>query len=114
MDQASLDNICHNKTEESLAVNNPEKLPGVEAESDREIQIPQKLPKGIQRRTLKLILSYFEKNTQWSTVEIISETLGISIVTVRNYLNFLDSQKIIRQDINYGTGGRPGMLYKKL
>lgn len=44
---------------------------------------------------------------------MISDALGISLVTARNYLNYLVSQKIILEDINYSTGGRPSMLYKK-
>lgn len=70
------------------------------------------LPKGIQKRTLSNIQTYFEKNPNWHTVDIVAEELGISIVTVRNYLNYLVKEQIITEDINYGTGGRPSMLYK--
>ena len=44
---------------------------------------------------------------------MISETLGISIVTVRTYMNYLVKIKTISEDVNYDTGGRPSMLYKK-
>ncbi len=70
------------------------------------------LPKGIQRKTLLLIESYFNKNTEWNTVDMISDSIGISIVTVRTYMNFLVQKKIIKEDINYSTGGRPSILYK--
>ena len=70
------------------------------------------LPKGIQRKTLLLIESYFNKNTEWNTVDMISDAIGISIVTVRTYMNFLVQKKIIKEDINYSTGGRPSILYK--
>ena len=70
------------------------------------------LPKGIQRKTLLLIESYFNKNTEWNTVDMISDAIGISIVTVRTYMNFLVQEKIIKEDINYSTGGRPSILYK--
>ena len=71
------------------------------------------LPKGIQKTTLKRIKNYFEQNKTWQSVDMISEELGISVVTARNYLNYLVTQKIILEDINYSTGGRPSMLYKK-
>lgn len=71
------------------------------------------LPKGIQKTTLEHIKNYFEQKTTWQTVDMISEELGISVVTARNYLNYLAGEKIIEEDINYNTGGRPCMLYKK-
>lgn len=42
---------------------------------------------------------------------MIAEKLGISIVTVRHYMNYLIKQ--LTGDINCCTGERPGMLYKK-
>lgn len=72
----------------------------------------EKLPKGIQKKTLLLIEEFFSKNTEWNTVDMISKEIGVSIVTVRNYMNYLAQEKIVREDINYGTGGRPSILYK--
>ncbi|MCQ2588625.1 MAG: response regulator [Treponema sp.] len=71
------------------------------------------LPKGIQKTTLEHIKQYFQQNKTWQTVDVISEALGISVVTARNYLNYLVKEKIILEDINYNTGGRPSMIYKK-
>lgn len=82
-------------------------------QSDGDNNIPENLPKGIQRKTLENIISYFEKNSGWCSTDMISEALGISIVTVRNYMNYLVRTKTITEDINYSTGGRPCMLYKK-
>ena len=73
----------------------------------------QKLPKGIQKKTLILIQEYFDKNPGWHTVIMIAEKLGISIVTARHYMNYLETEDIITSEINYGTGGRPCILYKK-
>lgn len=70
------------------------------------------LPKGIQKTTLGHIKDYFLQNETWQTVDMISEALGISVVTTRNYLNYLVHEKFIQEDINYNTGGRPCMLYK--
>lgn len=71
------------------------------------------LPKGIQKNTLDHIKKYFQQTSTWQTADMISEALGVSVVTTRNYLNFLVKEKIIIEDINYNTGGRPCMLYKK-
>lgn len=71
------------------------------------------LPKGIQKTTLEHFTNYFDQHTNWQSADLIAETLGISVVTARNYLNYLVKEKIILEDINYNTGGRPSMLYKK-
>jgi len=69
-------------------------------------------PKGIQKNTLDRILKYFEQREGWYTVDMISSELGVSIVTVRNYLTYLVEEKLVVEDINYNTGGRPSMLFK--
>ncbi|MCR4742456.1 MAG: response regulator [Treponema sp.] len=71
-------------------------------------------PKGIQKKTLKLMQTYFEENKGWHSGDMIAEKLGLSIVTVRHYLTYLLEQKLLVEDINYETGGRPCMLYKSI
>ncbi len=75
--------------------------------------VDEKYPKGIQQKTLSMIMNYFEKNTGYHSGDMIAEKLGISIVTVRHYMNYLVKQNKIHEDVNYGTGGRPSMVYKK-
>lgn len=70
-------------------------------------------PKGIQEKTLERIKTCFENKNDWHSVELIAEKLGISIVTVRHYVNYLVKEGFLRESINYETGGRPSMLYKK-
>ena len=72
------------------------------------------LPKGIQKKTLSRITEYFESNTGWNSTDMIAQALGISIVTVRTYMSYLVKTGSIKEDINYSTGGRPSMLYKKI
>lgn len=74
---------------------------------------PDELPKGIQKKTLDIILNYFDTVTFWQSVDMISEKIGISIVTVRHYMNYLVSEKILEETINYETGGHPSTLYRK-
>jgi len=71
------------------------------------------LPKGIQKTTLTHVQEYFSHTTSWQSVDMISEALGLSIVTIRNYLNYLVKSNEIEESINYETGGRPSMLYKR-
>ncbi len=99
LDQSSIDNMILNASE-----THPAKSSSVDQEN---------LPKGIQKKTLLLIQEYLEKNPGWHTVVMIAEKLGISIVTARHYMNYLEAKGIITAEINYGTGGRPSILYRK-
>lgn len=73
----------------------------------------EELPKGIQKKTLDIILKYFETTSYWQSVDMISEKIGISIVTIRRYMNYLVEKKVIEETINYETGGHPSVLYRK-
>lgn len=79
---------------------------------DKKIK-PTEYPKGINKKTLSSMIEYFNENPGWHSVDMIAEKLKISIVTVRHYMNYLVQQKSIVENINYETGGRPCMLYKK-
>ena len=79
---------------------------------DKKIK-PTEYPKGINKKTLSSMIEYFNENSGWHSVDMIAEKLKISIVTVRHYMNYLVQQKSIVENINYETGGRPCMLYKK-
>lgn len=72
-------------------------------------------PKGIQEKTLQRIQKFFEieENCGWITAEIIAENLGVSVVTVRTYMNYLIKQGKIQETVNYETGGRPSTLYRQ-
>lgn len=72
----------------------------------------EELPKGIQKETLETILDCYEKTANWQSVDMISEKIGISIVTVRRYLNYLVEIKKLEKTINYETGGHPSTLYR--
>lgn len=95
LDQKSLDALISNNTQVPTS------------------EIVNLLPKGIQKTTLEHIKNYFNQTSTWKTVDMIAENVGISVVTTRNYLNYLVKKEIIIEDINYNTGGRPCMLYKK-
>lgn len=71
------------------------------------------LPKGIQEKTLKLIKNYLNEKNCWQTGDMLATNLGISVVTIRHYMNYLIKHGFAVEDIDYETGGRPCLLYKK-
>ena len=71
------------------------------------------LPKGIQEKTLKLIMEYLKEHKgEWFTGDEIAEKVGLTGVTVRRYMNYLAESGRAISEMNYETGGRPCMLYK--
>lgn len=70
-------------------------------------------PKGIQDKTLKLIMRYLDTQNGWLTGEDIAASTGLTAVTVRRYMNYLSQSGKAIAKMNYDTGGRPCMMYKK-
>lgn len=69
-------------------------------------------PKGIQEKTLRLIVDHMKENgDSWLTADDIAEKTGLTVVTVRRYMNYLTENGIVIGDMNYETGGRPCMVY---
>ena len=70
-------------------------------------------PKGIQERTLIIIMEYLNSNKgKWFTGDDIAAKVGLTSVTVRRYMNYLAESGRVVSEINYETGGRPCMQYK--
>lgn len=70
-------------------------------------------PKGIQEKTLNLIMEQLRKNkNDWLTGDEIAEKIGLTGVTVRRYMNYLAETGLVVGEMNYETGGRPCMLYR--
>ncbi|MBQ4322092.1 MAG: response regulator [Oscillospiraceae bacterium] len=70
-------------------------------------------PKGIQEKTIELIMEYLKANTnRWFTGDEIAEKVNLTGVTVRRYMNYLAESGKVVGEMNYGTGGRPCMQYK--
>lgn len=70
-------------------------------------------PKGMQRQTLEKIRSYLAQHgSQSHTSEEIAGSVGLSKVTVRHYMNYLLECREVSSGIDYGTGGRPRIVYR--
>lgn len=70
-------------------------------------------PKGIQDRTLELIIQHLKENKEkWMTGDEVAEKVGLTVVTVRRYMNYLSENGTVVGKMNYETGGRPCVIYK--
>lgn len=73
------------------------------------------LPKGLQETTLALVRKVLECSPESGlSCEDISSSVGLSRITVQRYLSYLcDRGELVRR-VNYYTGGRPCMLYRRV
>lgn len=72
------------------------------------------LPKGIQKSTVDMVLSVFEKeNSKYSSSEI-AELCGLSRVTVQHYCKYLVQSALLAEETFYQQAGRPLKKYFKI
>ena len=65
------------------------------------------LPKGLQRTTLNHIVGLLRDTNGYFTARDLATALGISRVTVKRYLNFLQENGCLQETLTYGPVGRP-------
>lgn len=71
------------------------------------------LPKGLHVKTLARIQQRLQENKDaFLNADEIAEKAGISRVTARRYLEYLDSIGAIECEIEYGNVGRPSYVYR--
>ncbi|MCS7232762.1 MAG: response regulator [Synergistetes bacterium] len=70
--------------------------------------------KGFDRRTIERILSAVRSLGKPVSAEEVSKVLGISRVTVKKYLDYLEEEGLLISEICYRSAGRPITLYKVL
>lgn len=74
----------------------------------------QLLEKGLQEQTLALIRSYLcEHPDCYLSSNEIAGKVGLSRITVRRYMNYLLENHEIISQVDYSTGGRPSIKYRK-
>lgn len=71
----------------------------------------QSLPKGLSDTTLKQIFLGLSKQQNPITAEGLANSLGLARVTVRRYLEYLDTEGRIKVEMKYGSVGRPTHYY---
>lgn len=69
------------------------------------------LPKGLHSHTLKQIYDTLKKLDTAKSAEEIGQEVGLARVTVRRYLNYLESTGKVKMDLTYGSIGRPIQMY---
>ena len=70
-------------------------------------------PKGLQESTLELVRACLRAAPpQGLPSEALSRQTGLSVVTVRRYVNYLVERGEAASAVNYDTGGRPCRLYR--
>lgn len=71
------------------------------------------LPKGLDRHTLKKVWHHIAATQGEFTAEMMAGLVGISQVTIRKYLKYLETTDLLRVTINYGAVGRPISKYQR-
>ena len=72
-------------------------------------------PKGLQESTLEKVRACLRSSpAQGLPSETISRQIGLSVVTVRRYVNYLVERGEASSTVNYDTGGRPCRLYRMM
>jgi len=70
------------------------------------------LRKGLNYKTLSLIYEYIKSHPEQNhTCDSISSAISLSRVIVRRYLNYFIETGSVTSTVDYGTGGRPCILY---
>jgi len=63
--------------------------------------------------TFDSILAFVKENYQATfTAQHVAEVLGVSRITARRYLDYLEKHKVLELELEYGTVGRPKNVYK--
>lgn len=70
------------------------------------------LPKGLNRPTLSLVLSYLREQLESASAQDVADGTGISRGTARRYLEYLASHGQATLELRYGAAGRPEHRYK--
>lgn len=81
--------------------------------NDNLVNEENKLPKGINKNTLNKIYNVInENNEEYWTIRGISKLTGVSNVTIKKYVDYLENIGEAEVTIDYGNVGRPEYKYK--
>lgn len=77
------------------------------------LNLQKKLPKGLNRVTLKQILLYLRQHeADEITIQEVSAAVSLSRVTVRHYFDYLHECGLVDMEQKYGSVGRPLRIYR--
>ncbi|WP_026548672.1 response regulator [Arthrobacter sp. Br18] len=69
------------------------------------------LPKGLSEETLRTVIRHLKLLPEPTSALEIADSLALSRVTARRYLEYLAEQESVRRTPRYGTRGRPEFEY---
>lgn len=70
------------------------------------------LPKGIDKNSLALIKENIKNFSTWFNVNELENLVGISKISLRKYLNYLEQTNYLSSKLEYKAKGRPQIYYK--
>lgn len=73
--------------------------------------INEELPKGLNRRTLEKIMDFLKENNKVWTLREIAYEIKISNVTIKKYMDYLESIEQVYVESTSGNIGRPELKY---
>ncbi|MCY9695948.1 response regulator [Paenibacillus alginolyticus] len=94
LSQVELDQLLHG--------NGGEPLPEISS-----VRMQTDLPKGLQALTMKQVVLFLMEQHKSLSAEEVAEGVGLARVTARRYLDFLEKNKQVKLDLEYGGIGRP-------
>lgn len=65
------------------------------------------LPKGFNKSTLLKVLTFLKNSQAGASADEVAASIGVARVTARRYLDYMEKQRLIQVDIQYGSVGRP-------
>ncbi|WP_096201170.1 response regulator [Bacillus sp. FJAT-45350] len=88
------------------------KLDELRTQKEETNKVQHQLPKGLHAQTLNQITEYLQQIQTGKSAEEIGTAVGLARVTVRRYLNYLESVGKVEMELTYGTIGRPIQMYR--
>lgn len=70
------------------------------------------IPKGMSKKTFKIIYNYLKKAEVFETIQEISAGTKLAYQTVHRYLNYFNEENLVEVELDYGKVGRPIHKYK--
>ncbi|NLL18682.1 MAG: response regulator [Clostridia bacterium] len=74
--------------------------------------VEETLPKGLTETTLKQVMLFLLKGKQSYSAEEVASEVGLSRVTARRYLEYLEKTGKAELELQYGSVGRPVNRYR--
>lgn len=109
----AVEKFLHKKS--VLTTGHPLSQEAIDIVASAKINDATDLQKGLQPITMHKIQTAINSfGTEQFTCKEISDNTALSAVTAQRYLSYLVNNKQLRTTIDYNTGGRPKLLYRKI